>query len=97
MGITNRQDVPEKVVAKEPWSIKRLFSNNRGVAMLAKVTTNPFDMFLCYLVGIIGAVELFGRHISWMFWVFTVLILLMSIVERHANVLFNAPQEAKKK
>lgn len=82
--LTSQQDIPKKPeVQNEPWTFRRLFPFANTVATLAKVFVNPFDILLGFLVLIIGLVELFGRHISWGFFMLTILILATAIFERH--------------
>jgi hypothetical protein len=83
MGIAGQQDIPQKKAAEEPWTFKRLFPFGGATTSLAQVFIRPFDILLGYLILIIGFVELLGRHVSWMFWAFTILILCASILERH--------------
>ena len=93
MALTSQQDIPNKPIAQEPWTFKRLFPFAGAVTTLTKVFINPFDVLLGYLVLILGIAELLGRHISWFFWAFTTLILLSDLLERYLGI----PSDTKPK
>lgn len=95
MSLTSMQDIPNKPEVREPWTFRRLFSFG-AITTLAKVFSNPFDVLLGYLVFILGIAELFGRRVSWFMWVFTILILLADILERHIELLTNKPPKDAK-
>ncbi len=81
MALTAQQDIPKRPEEKSEWTFRRLFSFG-AVSTLAKTFVNPFDVVLGYLVFIAGIAELFGRHVSWFYWVFTIAVLAASVWER---------------
>ena len=83
MALTEKQDIPIKPIVKEPWTFRRLFPFAGSTTALAKTFVNPLEILLGYLVFILGVTELFGRSVSWMFWIFTTLILLTTLYERY--------------
>ncbi len=97
MALTNEQDIPEKPKVKEPWTKRRLFPFAGGISSLTKIFVNPFDVMLGYLVFILGAVELFGRHVSWAFWLFTILILFISFIEKYRKEVVDSNEKIKDK
>lgn len=97
MAITSEQDIPIKPVASEPWTFKRLFPFTGAVTSFAKVFVNPFDILFGFIILVIGLVELFGRHISWGFYILAILILAAALFERHVNLLFDVKPEKKVK
>jgi hypothetical protein len=97
MALTAQQNIPEKPIVSEPWTFRRLFPFAGAVTTLSKVFINPFDVLLGYLVFILGAAELLGRHVSWFFWVFAILILAADIFERHTGIPSDTKPEEKPK
>lgn len=96
MGIAEKQDIPQRKVAEDGWTFRKLFSSSTVTETLAKVFVNPFEVLLGFLVFIIGVVELLGRHVSWPLWVFTIIILSAGMFERHNSVI-NVEAKSKKK
>lgn len=86
MAIASEQNIPEKPVASEPWTVKRLFSFG-AITTLAKVFVNPFDILLGFIVFFIGLAELLNRHVSLGLYLLAILILAASIFERHPEIL----------
>ena len=97
MALTEQQDIPKKPVVAEPWTFKRLFPFSGAVSAITKVFVNPFDVLLGFIILVIGLVELFGRHVSWGFYILAILILAAALFERHVNLLFDVKPEEKVK
>ncbi len=95
MGLAEKHDIPTKPVAAEPWTFKRLFPFSGAVTNIAKVFVNPLDVLLGYLVIMLGIAELIGRHVSWQFWVLTLLILGATVFQRYTGIP-SAKEEKKK-
>ena len=85
MALTEQQDILQKPVVKEPWTMRRLFPFLGTASAFAKVFANPFDMMLGFLVLVFGLTELLGREVSWMFLAFSVLVLAANIYERRKS------------
>lgn len=92
MALTEQQDIPKKPEVREPWTFRRLFPFAGAISAIAKVFVSPFDILLGFLVFIIGISELFGRHLSWFFWLFTVLILVVDLMEKN-NYFLESPED----
>ena len=93
MALTNQQDIPNKPEIKEPWTIRRLFPFAVIASTISKAFTNPFDILLGFMVFVIGSGELLQRRASWEFYVLAILILLVTLFERHAEILLNKKTE----
>lgn len=94
MALTEKQDIPQRPVASEPWSRKILLNIQSTAQTLARVFT-ALEVVLLFMVTISGVGELFGRHLSWGWYVLTGLVLCADVwfrdkVERY-------PTETKKK
>lgn len=88
MALTNEQSIPDRPVVKEPWTVRRLFPLS-VITSISKVFTNPLEILLAFLIIVLGIAELIGRHVSWFYFVLTILILT-------ANVLKSYRREEKK-
>lgn len=84
MGLAHEQELPPKTdeQPKSEWSFRRLFPMKAAVSSIAKNFTNPFDALLAFLVLVIGVAELTGRHVSWMVFALSSLVLFADVVER---------------
>ena len=88
MSLTEQQDLPNKPAEKkQPWTSRKLFPAAAMASAIAKVFINPLDILLGFNIFIIGLVELFGRQVSWGFYILSFLILLSAMFERHINFL----------
>ena len=96
MGIAADHELPNKPQQEEKWSFRRLFPLSGVVNSFTKSFSNPFDVLLGYLVLILGIAEIIGRKVSWMMWVFAVLILLADLLERHKMELSEPKKKDKK-
>ena len=96
MGIAAEHELPEKPRKEDNWSFRRLFPLGSVVNSFTKSFSNPFDVLLGYLVLVLGIAELLGRKVSWMMWVFAVLILLADLLERHKAELSEPKKKDKK-
>lgn len=86
MGLTANQNIEKKPEEKSEWTFRRLFPLG-AISSLSKVFVNPFDVLLGYLVVVLGIAVLAGRHIEWMFWVLTILILFADLISRRTEVV----------
>jgi hypothetical protein len=96
MGVASQQDIPNRPEVSEPWTIKRLFPFSGTVTTIAKVFVNPLDVFLAYLVFVLGIAELLGREVSLFMWLLTILILAADIFERQTGKLTDSKSNIKK-
>ncbi|KKT20016.1 MAG: hypothetical protein UW07_C0044G0014 [Candidatus Nomurabacteria bacterium GW2011_GWF2_43_8] len=95
MALTAQQDIPNKPEVKEPWTFRRLFPFAGAVSAITKVFVNPLDILLGFIILVIGLVELFGRHVSWGFYILAILILVSALFERHVNLFLDTKPEEK--
>lgn len=80
MGLASKQELPPLKKESAPWSIRHLLSSAPIVASFTKSFSNPFEWLLAYMLLIIGAGELLGRHISWIFYVLTLSLFLAALI-----------------
>jgi hypothetical protein len=96
MGIASKQELPQRPVEKAPWSFKRMFPMAAMVSSFSKTFINPFDILLGFLVFVVGINELLEHRVSWMLWVFIILILLADLLERYKEQIAPSKKEEKK-
>ena len=82
MGLTQDQNLPSQNKESSPWSSRSLFSLTAVSNTLTKNFTNPFEILLTYMILIIGIVEIIGQHVSWVFLILTIAMLVVSFLER---------------
>lgn len=85
MGLARNQELPKQETPTSEWSFRRLFGSGAASA-ITKTFTNPFDILLGILILTACLTQLFGRHVSWFFWVLIVIVLLVSVAERNRPV-----------
>lgn len=86
MALTSEQNIPEKPKEQsQPWTFRRLFPLTT-IATLSKAFVRPLDILLGLLILFFGIATLFGRAISWGFWVFAILVLFTNIADKHAVI-----------
>lgn len=81
--LTSNLDIPNKDKDQpSSWSIRRLLSMGGSVG---KVLTafNPFEFVFFIMILISGFAELLGRHPSWMWYGFVLLVLLAAFASRN--------------
>jgi hypothetical protein len=96
MGMAQSQDVPFKKDAPSEWSVRRLFPLGAVSSALSKTFTTSFDVMTGFSLFIIGTSELFGRHVSWGFYILTALLVLGAFVDRRANAIKAAEPKKEK-
>lgn len=93
MGLAHNQEVPKKKEeTTEPWTFRRLFPFAGVASNFSKTFTNPFDVLLGFLIFVVSVAELLDRHVSWLLYALTVLILLVDLAERNKVA---TPKEGK--
>ena len=95
MALTNQQDIPNKPEVREPWTIRRLFPFAVIASTISKAFVNPFDILLGFTIFVIGIGELFNRRASWEFYALAVIVLLVTLFEKHAEILLNKKEGGK--
>lgn len=94
MPLTTREGLPTQTVEKREWTMRPLFPFAKAVDAVTKLFVNPYDILLGFIILVIGAAQLMGRHVAWGFYLIAILILAATIFERHPN-LFNPTQNVE--
>ena len=81
------QDAPLKKQESVPWSARRLFPLAAITSSVAKMFSTPFETLLALSVVAISIAEILDNHVSWLFYVLTFMLLLLSFSERRNNLL----------
>lgn len=94
--LTHELKIPDK--SKElphGWTIRRLLSLGSG--SVAKVVTafSPFEFMFFIMILISGFAELIGRSVSWMWYVFVLLVLAVAFVQRWHQIIQDKPNKKK--
>ena len=75
MPLTAKMEFEKKPKAPgEPWTVRRLFPFASTVSAISKML-NAFEIFSAFMILITGFGELFGRNLSW-FWYLILLLVL---------------------
>ena len=82
MGLTANQKIEKKPEEKSEWSVRKLFPFAAMASTLSKVFVNPFEVLAGVMVLVAGIGELFGRNISWLFYVILILVLAAAFALR---------------
>lgn len=98
MGLANEQRIdkkPEEAASK--WTFKKIFSAS-PITTLTRNFVDPLEVLLGYLILVLGVAVVCDRHIPVMFYVLTVLMLLVLIFDRHfKEQIINSPIKNPKK
>lgn len=81
------QETPLKKQESATWSARRLFPVAAITSSITKMFSTPFEALLALSVVSIAVAEILDNHVSWLFYVLTFMLLLLSFSERRNNVL----------
>lgn len=94
MGLTDKQELPNKPIVKEPWTFKRLFPFGGTASAIAKTFTSPIEVIFGFMVLVTGIAEVIGQRPSWMWYVLTLLVLTVLVGTPYVASLINKPSES---
>jgi hypothetical protein len=95
--LTHDLDIPNKP-SEQPqgWSMRRLLG---GFGSVGKVVAafSPFEFVFLVMILITGVSELFGRDVSWFWYVLIVFVLLVAFSQRRQQVEPKKEEQPKAK